>query len=146
MNLMLRNRELDPVEELDRLQRELNRWFDMGFENPGLYDRSLAPTLDMVETADSFELVVDLPGVDKKDVQLTVENGVLSLEGEKKTGQEKKGFLRKETWAGSFRRTLSLPTSADTEKVRAELKNGVLQIHIGKKEESKPRQISVSVK
>ncbi|WP_304225682.1 Hsp20/alpha crystallin family protein [Gracilinema caldarium] len=150
MNLMLRNRptELDPVEELDRLQRELSRWFDFGFDNMGLLDRSLAPAVDLVEHNDGYTLTVDLPGVDKKDINLTVENNVITIEGEKKETKEtkdKKRFYRNETWEGSFRRTISLPVAADTEKVRAELKNGVLTVSIGKKEELKPRQIAVQV-
>lgn len=148
MNLMLRNRDLDldPMDELDRLHRELSRWFDTGFENRGLFDRALAPSLDLVETNDEFVLNVDLPGVQKKDIQLSVENNVLSLEGEKNEIKDKKRFFRKETWTGSFRRTISLPASADSEKVQAELKNGILTVHIAKKEEAKPRQISVSVR
>uniref|UniRef100_A0A7C3E2S6 Hsp20/alpha crystallin family protein n=1 Tax=Gracilinema caldarium TaxID=215591 RepID=A0A7C3E2S6_9SPIR len=151
MNLMLRNRptELDPVEELDRLQRELSRWFDFGFDNMGLLDRALAPSVDLVETNDGYTLMVDLPGVDKKDINLTVENNVITIEGEKnetKETKDKKRFFRKETWEGSFRRTISLPVAVDPDKVKAELKNGVLTVSIGKKEELKPRQIAVQVK
>ncbi len=150
MNLMVRNRDvsLDPVDQLDRLQRELNRWFDTGFDNMGLFDRALTPALDLSESADGFTLQVDLPGVDRKDISLTVENNVLTLEGEKKTvaDHDKKRFFRRETWSGSFRRTISLPVAADSERVKAEFRNGVLVVSIGKKEEHKPRQIAVSVK
>lgn len=148
MNLILRNRgyELDPVEQLDRLQRELGNFFDFGFENSGLFDRSIAPAVDLVEGPDAFTLVADLPGIDKKDVELTFENGVLTLSGEKKENKEGKGFFRKETWAGSFRRTVSLPASADADKIKAELKDGVLTVTIAKREELKPRQIAVNVK
>jgi len=150
MNFMVRNRDvsLDPLDQMDRLQRELNRWFDTGFDNMGLFDRSLTPALDLSESADGYTLRVDLPGVDRKDISLTVENNVLTLEGEKKTNvdHDKNRFYRRETWSGSFRRTVSLPIAADSGKVRAEFKDGVLTVNVGKKEEHKPRQIAVAVK
>lgn len=148
MNLMVRNRDFDlnPGEELDQLQRELKRWFDLDWDNRGLFDRALSPALDLVENSDGYVLSVDLPGVDKKDLQLTVENNLLTLEGEKKDAKDKKSFFRRETWTGSFRRTISLPPGTDGEKVKAELRNGVLTVSIGKKEELKPRQIAVTVR
>lgn len=146
MSLFLKNREneVEALDEFDRVQRELMRFFDFGGENAGLYDRSVAPAVDLVETADGYELLVDLPGVDKKDLELSVENNVLSLKGEKKGDAAGKGFFRRETWQGSFRRTISLPPAADPERVRAELKDGVLSVSIGKREELKPRQIAVN--
>ncbi len=148
MNLVRWNRDLalDPLDEFDRLQNELSRLFNFGLDNTGLFDRALAPTLDLVENQDDYTLYVDLPGVDKKDLELTVENNLLSVKGEKKDAKEAKRFFRKETWTGSFRRTVSLPAAADPEKVHAELKDGVLTVVIGKREEHKPRQIAVSVK
>jgi HSP20 family protein len=149
MNLMLRrqneDRDLEAFDELDRLQRQLGRFFDFGFENSGLFDRSAAPAVDLVESGEGFTLYFDLPGIDKKDLELTVENNVLTVKGEKKDPKESGRFFRKETWAGSFRRTVSLPQAADPEKVGAELKDGVLTVTIGKREELKPRQIAVSV-
>jgi len=147
MNLIRWNRDLamDPVEEFDRLQNELGRLFDFGLDNTGLFDRALAPAADLVDNPDNYTIYVDLPGVDKKDLELTVENNLLSVKGEKKETKEAKRFFRKETWTGAFRRTVSLPVAADPEKVQAELKDGVLTVVIGKREELKPRQIAVSV-
>ncbi len=151
MNLILKNRDnaLELENEFDRLQREFANTFGFGslFANngdPGLFDRSFSPSIDLLETEDSFVLYAELPGVDKKDLELSVENNVLSLKGEKKEQKESKGFFRKETWAGSFRRTVALPQTADSEKVKAELANGVLQVTVGKREESKPRRITVN--
>jgi len=141
MNLIRWNRDLD----LEAAQNELERFFDLGWDNAGLFDRSLSPAADLLETTDGYTLYVDLPGVDKKELELNVENNVLSLKGEKKEMQESKRFFRKETWAGSFRRTISLPQAADPAKVQAELKDGVLTVTIGKREELKPRQIAVNV-
>lgn len=146
MNLFWRNRDvdLDPVEELERMQRELVRFFDPGRENAGLLDRSVVPAVDLIEGADGFTLYVDLPGVDKKDLELTFENGALTVKGDKKERKEQKGFFRKETWAGNFRRTIALPQSADGEKIQATLKDGILSVEIAKREELKPRQIAVN--
>ncbi len=141
MNLMLRNRDV----AMDAFE-ELSRFFDLGWDNAGLYDHAMSPTVDLVETEDGYTLMADLPGVDKKDLELSVENNVLTIKGEKKTGTEEKKekrFFRRETWAGSFRRTISLPAAADSTNVNAQLKNGVLTVTIGKREELKPRQIPV---
>jgi HSP20 family protein len=148
MSLFLKNREpdLETIDEFDRLQRELSRFFNFGVDDIGLYDRPSALAADLIENADGFELLVDLPGVDKKDLELSVDNNVLSLKGEKKETKESKGSFRRETWTGSFRRTIPLPQSADPEKVRAELKDGILTVAIGKREELKPRQIAVNVR
>ncbi|MFA6505747.1 MAG: Hsp20/alpha crystallin family protein [Treponemataceae bacterium] len=147
MNWLLRNRdaEADGIDELDRVRRELARFFDSDDENSGLFDRSAAPAVDLIERTDGYVLYIDLPGVDKKDLELNVEHNVLSVKGEKKESKGSKGFFRKENWTGTFRRTISLPQAADPEKTQAELKDGVLTINIGKREELKPRQITVSV-
>jgi HSP20 family protein len=125
MNLFLRNRDfdLDPIGELERMRRELSRLFADEAENTGLFVRSAeAPAVDMVEQTDGFVIYVDLPGVDKKDLELNVENNVLSLKGEKKEVKDSRLFFRKESWTGTFRRTIGLPQAADPEKVKAELK------------------------
>lgn len=146
MNLFLRNREsdIDPIDELERVRRELARFFDADLDNSGLFDRATAPAVDLLESPDGYTLYVDLPGVDKKDLELNVENNVLSIKGEKKEVKDAKLFFRKESWTGSFRRTISLPPAADSEKVQAELKDGVLTVVVRKREELKPRQIAVS--
>lgn len=140
MNLMYRNRDL----ALDSLA-DFARLFNFGFDGAGLFDESLAPAMDMVEHDDDYTVYIDLPGVDKKDLELSVENNVLSIKGVKKEPSGNRKFFRKETWTGEFRRTVSLPAAADSQKVSAELKDGVLSIAIGKREELKPRQISVNV-
>jgi len=141
MNLMLRNRDF----AMDAFE-ELSRFLDLGWDNAGLYDHALSPAVDLVESEDGFTLKADLPGVAKKDLELSVENNVLTIKGEKEGGKDEKKekrFYRRETWSGSFRRTISLPQAADPGKVEAQLKNGVLTIQIGKREELKPRQIPV---
>ncbi|HSV55942.1 MAG TPA: Hsp20/alpha crystallin family protein, partial [Magnetospirillaceae bacterium] len=140
---------LDLLNSLDVFRDEMGRWTE-GYRAPevhGIFDRTLTPALDVVETADAFIVQADVPGVDRKDIDLTMTDTVLSIRGEKKEETDDKGrkFFRRETWSGGFRRTLNLPQTADPGKVSAELKDGVLTITVQKREEVKPRMISVSV-
>jgi len=90
----------------------------------------------------------DLPGVKLDDLELTVASGVLTLKGEKKLPErnERSRVYREEIWAGRFQRTISLPGEVDAEKVTADLADGVLAVALPKREESKPRQITVKSK
>jgi HSP20 family protein len=103
--------------------------------------------VDLVETDDEIIVKADLPGVQKNDLELTVTDSLLTIKGEKRAeaNGEKQKIFRKETWVGSFGRTIELPSLIDTQKVRAELKDGVLTIEIPKKEEAKARLVKVSV-
>lgn len=143
------NNLLEPMDEFDRLQDEINKLFDWTYpSNRGLFDRSLSPAVDIVETSDEIVLTCDLPGVSKDDLDLSISRNVITIKGEKKGEQKKEGAktFRKETWSGSFQRTLSLPETVDPDKVDASMKDGVLTVKIAKREEVKPRQISVNVK
>ena len=140
---------LDFFDSLDFFRDELDRCSD-GFRTPdvrGIFDRTLTPAVDLVETAEGFVVNVDVPGVDRKDIDITMTSTVLSIQGEKKetSGDEGRKYFRKETWAGRFHRTLNLPETADPEKVAADLKDGVLTISIPKREEVKPRLISIGI-
>lgn len=150
MNLVRRkNGETNQMAEFDRLREEINRLFDFDSwpESTGLFDRSFSPSLDVVEQDDEFAVTVDLPGVSEKDIDITVANNVLTIRGEKSEEQEEDGrYYRKETWSGTFQRTVSLPNTVDADKVEASMKNGVLTVHLPKREEAKPRRISVNVK
>jgi HSP20 family protein len=116
-------------------------------DSAGLLDRTQAPAVDLVETDDEIIVKADLPGVQKNDLELTVTDSLLTIKGEKRAeaNGEKRKIFRKETWVGSFGRTIELPSLIDTQKVRAELKDGVLTIEIPKKEEAKARLVKVSV-
>lgn len=140
----------DVFTAMERFQSEMGRMLDT-FSTPdisGLFDRTVSPAIDVTETQDEFIVVADVPGVDKKDLELSVAGNVLSLKGEKKDDREQSGgkFFRKETWSGTFRRTVALPDTVDPEKVRAELREGVLTVSIGKKEALKPKLIAVEAK
>lgn len=150
MNLIRRNKQYQPLGDLDRLREEINQLFDPGPETDarGLFDRSVSPPVDVVEHDDTFVVVCDLPGVSKENLDVNIANNVLTIHGEKhseKEADQEESSYRREIWSGSFQRTLSLPPTANPEDVQAELKNGVLRIRIGKREEARPRRISVGV-
>lgn len=138
---------LDPFAEFDRLQEDLGRLFGVVSRSDysGLFDRS-SLAVDILDEGERLTVSCNLPGVDKKDVELTVADQVLSIKGERKAGNPKKKEYRDESWTGSFQRTIALPQGVDTDKVKAELSDGVLRIKLEKKAQAKPRQISVAVK
>lgn len=145
--------DLWPFNEFERLRSQINDLFedDLSYGTTGLFDRSISPRLDVVETDEALLVACDIPGVDAKDIELNVVNNVLTIQGEKRPAggdKEREGITnyRRETWYGSFQRTLALPDSIDPDKVSAELKNGVLSIHIAKREERKPKRIGIKVK
>lgn len=109
--------------------------------------RPWSPAVDIFETEDELLLKADLPGLDIKDVDIQVENGTLSLRGERKFENASKegGFHRIERSYGSFARYFTLPDTVDTDSVKAEYKQGVLLVRLPKKEVAKPRQIKVQV-
>lgn len=104
------------------------------------------PLIDIDETQDAFAVKAELPGVDKEDVSVDIDNGVLTIRGEKKVETEDKKRHRVECAYGSFVRSFTLPQSVDTERVEAEYKNGVLNLTIPKSEAAKPKQIEVKIK
>lgn len=151
MNYRTYGTELWPFPEVERLRNQINDLFDedVAFGSTGLFDRSMSPRLDVVETSDALLVACDLPGIEADDIDLEVVNNVLTIRGEKKRHHEpdpQDGQYRNETWHGTFHRTLALPDSVNPDEVSAELKNGVLSIQIAKREERKPKRIGVEVK
>ena len=134
--------------ELARLQQLLDEVSPMG--NPGI--RALAgrsfPAVNVGNTADAVEVIAFVPGVDPKEIEITVDRGLLSLAGqrtsESQKGQESAHTYAKERFAGQFRRVISLPEDADPAKVEAKFRDGILHIKVAKRESSKPRQITIS--
>jgi HSP20 family protein len=144
--------ELDSQNLWERFQEDWDRVFGWSRypEASGLFDRSVAPSLDAIETEHDVTLWADMPGLERKDLDLSVAGNVLTLKGEKKNpakgGKDKERVYRDETWTGSFHRSVSLPDSVDTSQISAEFRDGVLKVVIGKKPELKPRQITVSAR
>ena len=140
----------DPWTGLQQLQNEINDLFDVDRfpASTGLFDRSVSPAVDVTEDDHAFTVTCELPGLEKKDIDVSIASNVLTIKGEKKDQkEEKKGkYYRKESWSGSFQRTLSLPSSVAADKIGAQLADGVLTVTLPKTEEAKPKQISVNIK
>ena len=134
------------------LQSEMNRMLDRFFRGGDLSDLEMEtgawmPPIDLAETEDKLTVKAEIPGIDPKEVEISVKDNILHIKGEKKEEKEEKGknYYRMERRYGCFSRSINLPSSVDTNKVTAEYKNGVLEIALQKKEEVKPKQISVKV-
>ncbi len=139
----------DPWRTLSRFQDDVNRLFEGQWprlsteENVATSD--WMPAVDIKEDADRFILLADLPGVEAKDIDIHMENGMLTLRGERESERkdEREGYKRTERMYGVFYRRFSLPETADPERISARSKNGVLEIVIPKKEAVQPRRITV---
>jgi HSP20 family protein len=115
-------------------------------EAEGVAARAWTPAVDIREDADGLSLVVDLPGLGKDDVSITLENNVLTIAGERKfVADEKKNesYHRLERHYGAFSRSFTLAPTVRTDKVEATFRDGVLTVHLPKQEESKPRRITI---
>ncbi len=141
------DRLFDPMRDYENLQNEINRLFNgqKPGASQGLFDRSISPAIDVLEDRDNIIILCDIPGVDMNDLELTITKDVLTIKGEKKEEEkkDKARIFKKETWEGSFQRTIALPDGVDSEKVDATLKDGVLRVVVPKMEVVKPRQIKV---
>jgi HSP20 family protein len=142
----------EPLRELSSLQNEMNRLFNTAFDAPvnagnGATMRRWVPAMDLVETADDFVLRADLPGLTQDDVKIELEDSTLTVSGERKSEQVDKqaGYYRVERAFGNFSRSLTLPKGVDADAVTASFDNGVLEIHIPKPAERKPRRIEIAV-
>ncbi|GJQ48640.1 MAG: Hsp20/alpha crystallin family protein [Candidatus Kuenenia stuttgartiensis] len=134
------------------LQNEINRMFDQffrgwDFSGFGQEAGAWSPSIDLSETDDNIVVKAEIPGIDPKEVNISIQDNNLIIKGEKKEEKEEKGknYYRMERSYGRFSRSVELPASVDMDKVNAECKNGVLEITLPKKEEVRPKQISVKV-
>lgn len=135
----------DPFRELDEMTTRLGRMFPAREDGDTFAD--WAPAIDVQETEGEYLVKADLPDVTREDVRVAIENGVLAVEGERKQEKEEKGrkFHRIERSYGKFVRRLAVPTDVDEQKIAADFKNGVLNVHLPKSEQAKPRSIDVAV-
>jgi HSP20 family protein len=143
----------EPLREFSTLQNEMNRLFNTVFDAPAQGNnggtlRRWMPAMDLVETDDHFVLRADLPGLSEQDVNIEVEDRVLTVSGERKSEHEstKEGYHRVERAFGSFSRSLTLPEGIDAEAVEASFDRGVLEVRIPKPEQPKPRKITIAPK
>ena len=152
-HLILRKNDMEPrTNDVWGLQSDINRLFD-AFMTPfdgNEFRNSISPKLDIAELKDKYEIKAELPGMDEKDINLSIEDGVLSISGEKKSEIEdkNKGYYLKECSYGTFSRSVRLPENIVDDKIAAKFNKGVLVIDMPKKEPTvaKARKIAISAK
>ncbi len=142
----------DPFRELEEVSNRLNRVFGRPLSRiePNTEMLPMAdwmPSADISETDTSYLIKAEIPGVAKEDVKVTIENGMLTIQGERKMEKEEKNkkFHRIERSYGSFMRSFRVPDDADESGVKAEFKDGVLSVTLNKSAKAKPKAINVSV-
>jgi len=143
-------KDWDPFRELSEFQNRLGSFFGRApirREEEGAVMSQWSPAVDIIEDDKEFLVKAELPEVKKEDVHVTVENGVLNVHGERKFEKEEKKqrYHRVERSYGTFTRSFSLPEGTDASKVRAEFKDGLLQVHLPKSEMAKQKNIEVKV-
>lgn len=144
MNLV----KYDPFREMRNLQDEVNRLFSSSFSRGGdneLMRGAWSPSVDIYENQDQIVLEAELPGMKPEDVEISIENNVLTIHGERKFEKKAEGdnFHRVERSYGSFTRSFTLPPTVSSENANAEFENGVLRLTLAKREEAKPRRIEI---
>ena len=140
----------DTFRDLGMLQDRMNRLFDdagRGWRNDEpAATTSWSPSVDIFETEGEIVVKAELPGMDRKDITLHLENNVLTLRGDRKFEKETKeeNYHRIERSYGNFSRSFSIPATVDAETIRADYKDGVLKIVLPKKEQARPKQIKIA--
>ena len=141
----------EPVRELGTIQSEMNRLFNSFFDTPthsnGATLRRWVPAMDLTQTEDAYVLKADLPGLSESDVNIELDENVLTISGERKSEHEdrKAGYYRVERSYGAFRRSLTLPEGVDPEAVKATFDKGVLEVTVPKPEQQTPRKVQIAV-
>ncbi|BCK88110.1 spore protein SP21 [Sideroxyarcus emersonii] len=142
----------DPFRELEDVSSRLNRMFGRPVGRPEADSEMLAvadwmPSVDISETDAAYTVKGEIPGVKKEDVKVTIQDGMLTIQGERKMEKEEKGkkFHRVECSYGNFVRSFRVPDDADESAVKAEFKDGMLNVTLPKSAKAKPKSINVSV-
>jgi len=140
----------DPLKEVTNLRDDMDRFFDSFFErypkerSEGFW----APTLDIEEDKDNFMVNVELPGMKKEDIKISLSGETLTISGERRYESEEKGktYFRLERAYGKFQRTLNLPAEVDANRTKASYQNGILTLTMPKSERAKAKEIAIEVK
>jgi HSP20 family protein len=139
----------EPFRGVITLQDQINRLFNDAFERTGEQSNlsAWAPAVDIYETEHELVVKADLPDVDPKDLDIRVENNILTIRGERKFEKKvnEENYLRVERAYGSFARSFTLANTVNTDAIKADYQNGVLTLTIPKREEAKPKQVKVNV-
>ena len=135
----------DPFQDLLAIQDEMNQVFGRARQGQGGGGRVWAPALDISERKDAYVVSVEVPGVNADDLDITLEDGLLTIQGERQFTSEssEQQYHRVERRYGSFRRSITLPSQVQADSIEASFENGVLEVVVPKAEEAKPKKISV---
>ena len=143
-------RELTPFGDFERMRRGMDRLWDSFFERGSLRGEEggeWLPSLDVAETKNEMVVKAEVPGLDPKDIDISLSDGLLTIKGEKKQEREEKeeNYHLVERSYGSFARSIRLPNEVQSDKINASYKNGVLKIVLPKSEEAKKKEIKIKV-
>jgi HSP20 family protein len=134
----------EPLKELLSLQDQVNRIFDVSTPGNGHFERDWVPVVDVFENAEKIDIRVEVPGMDLKEIEIKLDGDLLTLRGEKKLdGNELGKYQQIESVYGRFARSFNLPATVDRERIQATYQQGVLKLTLPKREESKPRSITI---
>ncbi|MBW1897704.1 MAG: Hsp20/alpha crystallin family protein [Deltaproteobacteria bacterium] len=133
-----------------RVRNQIDSFFDEFFHTALCIDEGMAanawnPAVDVYENKEDIVIKVELPGVEKKDIKVDVNDGILTLKGERNNEKEVKeeAFYRRESVYGKFERSFKLPDGTDFDKIKADFKDGILKVSVPKTEEKLPKQITI---
>ena len=141
----------EPFDGLDRIQSRINELFDDSLARTRSYSRTTTgvwwPPVDVLESKDAYLIRAEVPGMKKDDFTLEVHDGTLTLSGERKADEPASGveYRRSERVAGKFSRAFHLPQTVNSDGIKATYRDGILEVHVPKADEAKPRQIAISV-
>ena len=142
----------EPFEDLNRIQSRINDLFDETFGRPRAHPTASGatvwfPPVDILESRDSYLIRAEVPGMKKEDFNLELQDGVLTLSGERKFEEPANGveYHRIERSTGKFFRSFSLPQTVKNDEIKASFRDGILEVHVPKADEAKPKQIAINV-
>jgi HSP20 family protein len=141
----------EPFNGLERIQSRINELFDDTFAGTRSYPRTTAgnwsPAVDILESKDAYLIRAEVPGMKRDDFNLEVHDGTLTLSGERKPEEPANGveYRRSERLAGKFSRAFYLPQTVKSDGIKATYRDGILEVHVPKADEAKPRQIAINV-
>lgn len=145
---LIRFRPIEDSSRLTDIHAQMNRLFDNFLGQPSPWsptDRAWVPPVDLYEAKDEVVATVELPGLNEKDIRVSITGDLLTIRGERQSGDEAReaGHYRQERWFGKFERTLSLPFPVETGQVKAAYRDGVLTVKLPKAEAAKPKEIKI---
>ena len=141
---------IEPFQPLEEMEREMNRVLGISFPRPTQFvgHDLWSPAVDIVDGKDEITVKAEIPGMTKDQIEVLVQNDVLTIKGEKKEEKEvkEKDCVRKERYYGSFNRSFTLPSGVDAKAVKAIYRDGILEVVLPKKEDGKSKQTKIDIK